>query len=366
MRYLKGLLLLAALLPLQPLLAQDVTIPMGVMTGLQFDVVRFRVPPGAHVKIVFTNTDDMNHNLLIVKPGMREQVVNEALQLGEKGPEADYIPASSNVLWALPVVAPEQVKTLEFTAPQTPNIYPFVCTYPGHGTVMYGAMYVTADTALPDLATDMNIPPQRRQDDISLEEKEVDHSGHHGHDMATLHPYETKAPYLYRVFIEGASPAAIAVCLPMQLAYCWDASACKLRFAWHGGFLDNSDLWKGKGDALAKVVGMKFFQDSTGYPLGGPGAKVRYKGYRLVNRFPEFHYTVNGLHVYEMIRPKEDGSGIVRSFRIPGNTKPLVFHGGDNGQVQLESSAGTWAGSSLQLSAAQAKAFSIIMTIKAH
>lgn len=365
MQYLKGLLFLLALLPLR-LHAQEITIPMGVMPGLQFDVVRFRVPPGARVKIVFTNTDDMNHNLLIVKPGTREQVVNKALQLGEKGPEMNYTPASGNVLWSLPVIAPEQSQTLEFTAPTTPDIYPFVCTYPGHGTLMYGAMYVTADTALPALATDVNIPPQRRQDDISLEEKEVDHSMHHGHSTV-LHPYQPVPPYLYRVFIEDASPAAIAVCLPMQLAYCWDASLCKLRFAWHGGFLDNSDLWKGKGDALAKVVGVKFFRDSAGYPLGAPDAKVSYKGYRLIDRFPEFHYTVNGLHVYERIQPKADGSGLIRSFRIPGATRPLVFHaGGELRGTAFESTAGTWAGNDLRLTAAQAKAFSIIMTIKAH
>ena len=364
MRYLQGFLFLLALLPMRQSHAQEITIPMGVLPGLQFDVVRFRVPPGAHVKIVFTNTDDMNHNLLIVKPGTRAQVVNEALLLGENGPAMNYTPASANVLWSLPVIAPEQSKTLAFTAPETPAIYPFVCTYPGHGTIMYGAMYVSADTALPALATDMNIPPQRRQDDIALEEKEVHHAGHHM--TGQLHPYKPEPPYLYRVFIEDASPAAIAVCLPMQLAYCWDASLCKLRFAWQGGFLDNSDLWKGKGDALAKVTGMKYFRDSAGFPLGDAGAKAQYKGYRLIGRYPEFHYTVNGLHVYELIKPKKDGSGLVRSFRIPGATQPLTFHAGDAGSVSFDSSAGTWADGNLRLTASQAKDFSIIMTIKAH
>ena len=99
MRYLQGFLFLLALLPMRQSYAQEITIPMGVLPGLQFDVVRFRVPPGAHVKIVFTNTDDMNHNLLIVKPGTRAQVANEALLLGEKGPAMNYTPASATVLW---------------------------------------------------------------------------------------------------------------------------------------------------------------------------------------------------------------------------------------------------------------------------
>ena len=77
---------------------------------------------------------------------------------------------------------------------------------------------------------------------------------------ANPHPYALIPPYLYHVFIEGASPDAIAVHLPEDLSYAWDAGACRLRFAWKGGFLDMSDLWKGHFDASAKILGDIFYR----------------------------------------------------------------------------------------------------------
>ena len=103
---------------------------------------------------------------------------------------------------------------------QQPGVYPYVCTYPGHGFVMYGAMYVTPDDTLPDIKNDSNIPESRRQDEAK-EGKE----GVHAHDTmnANPHPYALIPPYFYHVFIEGASPDVIAVHLPEDLSYAWDA-----------------------------------------------------------------------------------------------------------------------------------------------
>ncbi len=363
----KKLLLLIAVCFSCTCRAQDtpLVIHMNVLQGLQFDVVRFHVKPGAKVRIIFSNTDDMNHNLLIVKPGTREAVVNMAQQLGAQGPQVDYIPASPNVLWSVPVVEPEQERTLEFTAPLQEGVYPYVCTYPGHGLIMYGAMYVTRNALLPDIVGDLNIPPGRRQPDVSLEEDETHHAAHQGHGTKALHPYAPVPPYHYRVFIAGASPAAIAVSLPDSLSYCWDAGVCKLRFAWKGGFLDNSDLWKGKGDALAKVQGDVFFTESPTYPFTFRGAApvTSYKGYRLVARYPEFHYTVNGAHVYELIKPAPGGNGIVRYFRVTGHTKDVLFHATPQKGIRYESSAGKWEQGALLLSALQAREFSITITV---
>ena len=135
------------------------------MIGLQYDVVRFKVKPGSKVKITLNNISDMSHNLLITKPGTRENVVNTALKLAEKGPQMDYIPEIDEVLWSIPVISPGQTKSVSFTAPAQSGVYPYVCTYPGHGFVMYGAMYVTPDETLPDIRNDLNIPESRRQDE---------------------------------------------------------------------------------------------------------------------------------------------------------------------------------------------------------
>jgi hypothetical protein len=331
---------------------------------LQFDIVRFHVKPGQKVKVILTNTDDMSHNFLITKPGQRIKVVNDALQLGAKGPLMNYTPTSANVLWAMPVVEPNDIKSIEFTAPATVGVYPYVCTLPGHGFVMYGAMYVSRSSMMPDRKKDMNIPPARR------DEKDAAQTfGLHGNHTATtskaLHPYTTKAPYLYRVFIDGASPAAIAVSLPDSLSYCWDAGTCRLRFAWRGGFLDNSDLWKGKGDATAKVTGSIFFRDKSSYPLRiGSNTTLpvtAYKGYRLINRYPEFHYTIDGVEVYELILPAKDGTGLIRNFSIPQLTENITVITDAADGVTYSSSAGRWENNNLSLTPQEAKKFTIIM-----
>jgi hypothetical protein len=342
------------------------TISLNVKAGLQFDIVRFRVAPGAKVKIILTNTDDMSHNLLVTKPGTRLKVVNAALQLGEKGPAVDYIPKMPEVLFSIPVVAPNDIGEVIFTAPSTSGIYPYVCTLPGHGFVMYGAMYVTKNPVLPDIKKDQHIPPSRKQEIITGAAGIHDeHTADLPVKKKPLHPYTPRAPYFYRVFIEGASPAAIAVSLPHGISYCWDAGTCHLRFAWKGGFLDNSDLWKGKGDAAAKIVGNIFFRDKGTVPLhigNSDSSTTAYKGYRLINRYPEFHYTVNGVDVYELILPKADGRGIIREFKIPGVTGAVSFDATPQDGVNYKFSTGVFKNNRLLLSASQAKQFSITIT----
>lgn len=342
-------------------------VQIKAIAGLQFDIVRFNVKPGEKVQLIFTNADDMSHNLLITKPGARLEVINAALKLEEKGPELNYIPKSSQVLWSIPVLSPDQTQSFIFTAPTQTGAYPYVCTFPGHGFVMYGVMYVTADGKMPDMKNDPHIPPSRQQDpDPNAGARKDMHTGHSSQKTA-LHPYETVAPYLYRIFMEEASPAAIAVSLPQDLSYCWDAGTCRLRYAWAGGFVDNTVVWKGHTDANAKIIGTIFYRDQTSYPLrvgtreGNPA--VEYKGYRLINRYPEFHYTVDGTDVYELILPKEDGKGLKRSFRIPNATKTVWFlTNPEDGSVDYQVSAGTLENGVLKLTAEQAREFSVIMT----
>lgn len=348
------------------------TIKIDVLVGLQFDLVRFNVKPGEKLNLIFSNSDDMSHNLLITKPGARLGVVNEALNLGEKGPSMDYIPNTSSVLWAIPLVNPNQFRTLSFTAPKQEGVYPYVCTLPGHGFIMFGAMYVSSDGRMPELKNDLNIPPSRRTEDNNLlinQRSNHQVTGEHQPvSIKPLHPYTPVSPYIYRVFIEGAGPAAIAVSLPGDLSYCWDAGTCKLRFAWFGGFLDNSELWKGKGDVSAKVIGKVFFRDKTQFPLSFSTDNIEpkpdYKGYKLINRYPEFHYTLNGLDVFELILPKSDGTGLIRKFRIPDVKSTVWFNTNPADGISYDVSGGKWEKNKLKLSPRQAMKFSITMSRK--
>lgn len=368
----KILILLWVFLPLIQVQARQspteaTTINIEAIPGLQYDVVRFVVRPGEPVKIVFTNEDDMGHNLLITAPESRLEVVNAALQLAEKGPRMDYIPQSAKVLYAIPVIYGGESQSLSFTAPDSPGAYPYVCTYPGHGFIMYGVMYVSADGSMPDFKEDVNIPPARREEASTKTNADKGSPAHGTEHDVPLHPYNPVAPYLYRVFIENSGLASIAVRLSDDLSYCWDATDCRLRFAWTGEFLDNTDLWHGHKNAYAKVLGDIFYRDQTAFPLriGNPDIvpEAEFKGYRLINRYPEFHYLLSGKEVYEIIHPKSDGTGLIRKFKIPHMEEPLWFVFNPDDGVTYEASAGEWEKGRLKLSPGEAEAFTITMTI---
>ena len=337
-----------------------IRVTLNTVSGLQYDLVRFTVKPGAKVKVVLTNKDDMSHNLVFTKPGKRDSVVHAAMKLVEKGPSMDYIPDSPDVLWSMPVLSPGEVKTLTFTAPEEPGVYPYVCTFPGHGFSMYGAMYVNTDGKMPELQKDENIPPWRRDGD----KQGQDHASH----SQRIHPYEPTPPYLYRAYMKDASPAAVAVNLPHELSYCWDAGTCELRYAWKGGFVDNTGLWKGKPNSEAKILGTVFYRNGVRLPLRIGKAEtistVAYKGYRLINRYPEFHYTLDGIDVFELIHPTESGDGLIRTFRVPVGKQDLWFQVDARDGMKYEASAGKWQNNRLMIPAADAKKFSIVMIKK--
>jgi hypothetical protein len=209
----------------------------------------------------------------------------------------------------------------------------------------------------------VHIPPSRR-----TAEGQSDTATPHAAHTPVYHPYQPTAPYIYRIFMPDASPATIAVHLPQKLSYCWDAGTCHLRYAWQGEFLANTDQWQGKGDVYGKPGGPIFFRDKTSYPLqvgkSGSQTSVEFMGYKLINRYPEFHYQVNGVDVYELIKPADDGKALVRTFRVPKgkNTVWFVTHPEDG--IVYESSKGKWVENTLKLSPKQAREFIIVMRKK--
>lgn len=114
-----------------------------------YTVNQFSAKPGQPVKIVFTNPDATDHNLVIVRPGALADVgmAANAMARDPKNANSDFIPASqkNQILHAAPMIGPtrkSQVHVLRFNAPEEPGIYPFVCTFPGHWIVMNGNMVV--------------------------------------------------------------------------------------------------------------------------------------------------------------------------------------------------------------------------------
>lgn len=119
----------------------DVQITIGTKPGLKFDKELLEVKEGSKVKLVFSNNDDMLHNLLITKKGKGEVVGELALHMGLKGTELGFIPDSDDLLWATCLLQPETSQAIYFVAPKAGD-YPYICSYPGHYLAMRGVMRV--------------------------------------------------------------------------------------------------------------------------------------------------------------------------------------------------------------------------------
>ena len=127
--------------------AEPTLIEIRTLPGqMKYDTEEFRVAPGALVRLILKNEDEMHHNLVICKPGkgIGQEVAKKAWELGGDGFDKQWIPQHPQLLFASKMADPNTSVTLEFIAPQKPGIYPYVCTLPGHSMIMNGAMIVGA------------------------------------------------------------------------------------------------------------------------------------------------------------------------------------------------------------------------------
>jgi len=119
-----------------------------------FTTRQFSVRPGQPVKLVFTNPDATDHNLVLVQPGKLAEVgmAANAMARDPKNATSDFVPESKRdlIIAATPMIGPTRkslVHVLRFEAPTEPGVYPYVCTFPGHWIVMNGSMVVARDAA---------------------------------------------------------------------------------------------------------------------------------------------------------------------------------------------------------------------------
>ena len=116
-----------------------------------FTVKQFAAKPGQPVKLVFTNPDATDHNLLIVKDGTLAEVGMAANEMAKdpKFANSNFILESKRhlIIEAAPMIGPTRkslVHVMRFKAPSEPGVYPYVCTFPGHWIVMRGDMVVAS------------------------------------------------------------------------------------------------------------------------------------------------------------------------------------------------------------------------------
>ena len=127
---------------------EEITITADKVQFL-YDVKEFTVKAGTTVKITLVNPADsvtrQPHNILIVKPGKMQAVgtaASDPLLMADPAFVKNPVPESDDILHASELAQPGEEVVIEFTAPEEPGDYPYVCTYPGHWAIMNGVMHV--------------------------------------------------------------------------------------------------------------------------------------------------------------------------------------------------------------------------------
>ncbi len=123
----------------------DIELELGVTPNvLEFNKEELRAEAGQTVRVTFTNTDNMEHNLLFLLPGTLSDVGELADQMmsSPDGRSRGYVPDTPDVIASTPILDPGESYELVFTVPDEPGEYPFVCTIPGHWRIMNGILVV--------------------------------------------------------------------------------------------------------------------------------------------------------------------------------------------------------------------------------
>jgi len=123
----------------------EVTIqPVG--NQMKYEQTEFTVPAGEEITITFENTATspaMEHNVVVLTSD-DDTVVNRVGQAAMGAADNEYVPDDEAVLAATDMSAPGETVSVAFTAPSEPGAYRYICTFPGHYTVMQGTMTVVA------------------------------------------------------------------------------------------------------------------------------------------------------------------------------------------------------------------------------
>jgi uncharacterized protein len=124
---------------------EDVKISINVQ-AMTYSVDSITAKPGDAVRITLTNNGDVQHNVVLIRPGQID-VVGAQVEAMAKVPNAEersYLPPTPDILFWMKLVETNQTGTLTFYVPAQPGDYPYLCTFPGHWQTMRGVLHVVA------------------------------------------------------------------------------------------------------------------------------------------------------------------------------------------------------------------------------
>lgn len=116
-----------------------------IPTQMAYDKTVLRAMAGENIEINLENTDEMQHNLVVIQKGSTElfgKMVDKFLQSPDAA-KMEYVPKSRYVLGATEMLDPEESGSIQLTLPDKPGTYPYVCTFPGHWQMMQGVIEVS-------------------------------------------------------------------------------------------------------------------------------------------------------------------------------------------------------------------------------
>ncbi len=104
--------------------------------ALQFNLGSMSAQAGADVVVTFNNSSSANiHNWALVEAGTKDAVAADGLTAGQAN---NWLPVNDpRVIASTILIAPGENGQATFTAPAA-GTYQFVCTFPGHATLMFG------------------------------------------------------------------------------------------------------------------------------------------------------------------------------------------------------------------------------------
>ncbi|RYD78344.1 MAG: DUF1080 domain-containing protein [Sphingobacteriales bacterium] len=132
---------------------------------------------------------------------------------------------------------------------------------------------------------------------------------------------------------------AISVGSPQQTAYSYDLDNGTLLHGWHGGFLDATPMWDGRGNGTSRPLGSvtrftkkpvlaisKLASADAAWVADTTGTGFRTKGYVMDDQDrPEFKYIIYGNKVTDAVKVLESGQGLSREITLEQPAKDLYL-----------------------------------------
>jgi azurin len=132
-------------------LSVRVIVVKTVREQMRYDLNKLVVEAGKPFAIELVNEDMMPHNLVVVTPGSRSEIATQAMTMPVDKADKQgriFVPENSKVLAATKMINPGKRELLMVPAIDQEGAYEYVCTFPGHFTIMWGTLVVTKDQEL--------------------------------------------------------------------------------------------------------------------------------------------------------------------------------------------------------------------------